>query len=185
MPIVIGAKQQSNFTDPIGLLTDCHRRIERFLSVLLKVSTEVHGGPLNGDQRTSLETALRYFHEAAPKHTADEEQSLFPRLRQMDRAEVKQMLARVDALEQDHVRAGENHAEVHRLGQKWLAAGMLPTADAGRFSVLLEELSNLYRAHIAVEEDEVFPLADQSLSAPERQAIGGEMAERRGLSRMG
>ena len=28
----------------------------------------------------SLESALRYFREAAPKHTADEAQSVFPRL---------------------------------------------------------------------------------------------------------
>jgi hemerythrin-like domain-containing protein len=93
MPIVIGAKPESNFTNPIGLLTDCHRRIERFLSVLLQVSTTARGGELTLEQRTALETALRYFHDAAPKHTADEEQSLFPRLRQMDRPEVKEMLA--------------------------------------------------------------------------------------------
>ena len=30
MPIVIGAKRESGFTDPIGMLGDCHRRIDRF-----------------------------------------------------------------------------------------------------------------------------------------------------------
>ena len=35
------------------------------------------------ETRVALESALRYFREAAPKHTADEEESLFPRLRQM------------------------------------------------------------------------------------------------------
>jgi len=29
MPIAIGAKPRSTFTDPIGLLTDCHRRMEK------------------------------------------------------------------------------------------------------------------------------------------------------------
>jgi hypothetical protein len=33
MPIVIGAKRESDFTDPIGMLSDCHRRIEMFLNV--------------------------------------------------------------------------------------------------------------------------------------------------------
>ena len=33
MPIVIGAKRESDFTDPIGMLGDCHRRIEMFLNV--------------------------------------------------------------------------------------------------------------------------------------------------------
>lgn len=39
MPIVIGAKRESDFTDPIGMLGDCHRRIERFLNVLLTIAT--------------------------------------------------------------------------------------------------------------------------------------------------
>jgi hypothetical protein len=43
MPIVIGAKPESSFKNPIGLLNDCHRRIERFLSVLVRVTAEAHG----------------------------------------------------------------------------------------------------------------------------------------------
>jgi hypothetical protein len=91
----------------------------------------------------------------------------------------------VEALEQDHVRAGENHGEVDRLGHEWLSAGTLPPGAADRLSSLLAELSDLYRAHIAVEEQAVFPLADRSLTAPERVAIGVEMAARRGLSPLG
>ena len=72
MPIVIGAKRESDFTDPIGMLGDCHRRMERFLNVLVRLAEQVHGGALNEDQRGALETALRYFRAAAPKHTADD-----------------------------------------------------------------------------------------------------------------
>jgi hemerythrin-like domain-containing protein len=80
MPIVIGAKRESDFSDPIGMLGDCHRRIERFLNALLTVATSAKGGPLTSEQQTALAASLRYFLEAAPKHTADEEESLFPRL---------------------------------------------------------------------------------------------------------
>jgi hypothetical protein len=83
MPVVIVAKSQNSFADPIGLLKHCSPRIERFLPVLVQVSGRVS---LTVDQRGSLEKALRYFHEAAPKHTADEEKSLFLRLRSMERA---------------------------------------------------------------------------------------------------
>jgi len=34
MAIQIGAKPDSGFDDPIGMLKDCHRRIERFLGIL-------------------------------------------------------------------------------------------------------------------------------------------------------
>jgi hemerythrin-like domain-containing protein len=182
MPVVIGAKPQANFTDPIGLLTDCHRRIERFLTVLVQVAEQAAGGPLTAEQRTALDTALRYFREAAPKHTAGEEETLFPRLRQSERPEVQEVLSRVESLERDHARANESHAEVDRLGQEWLSAGTLRSADAARVSLLLAELAELYRGHIAVEEEQVFPIAGRVLDARERQAIAGEMAARRGLA---
>lgn len=185
MPIVIGGKRESSFADPIGLLTDCHRRIERFLSVLAQVSAQARGGLLTGEQRTALETALRYFREAAPKHTADEEQTLFPRLRSLDRPEAKAVLASVDALEEQHTQAEQSHAEVDRLGSAWLEAGSLPPADAARLSALLAGLADLYRGHISVEEGQVFPAAAALLGKAEREAIGGEMAARRGLPQRG
>ena len=81
MPVQIGAKAH-NFSDPTGLLSDCHRRIETFLRTLEGVAS-VADRPSTEEARAALESALRYFREAAPKHTADEEDSLFPRLRQM------------------------------------------------------------------------------------------------------
>ncbi len=181
MPVLIGAKPESGFRDPIGLLTDCHRRVERFLSVLVQAEAQAHGGSLTGEQRTALETALRYFREAAPKHTADEEESLFPRLRALGLPELHAVLERVEALQRDHEAAQKNHAEVDRLGQAWLAAGTLQQTDAARFSQLVIELTELYRSHIDVEEREVFPAAVAVLGKPQREAVGAEMAARRGL----
>jgi hemerythrin-like domain-containing protein len=181
MPIQIGAKPESNFTDPIGLLTDCHRRIERFLSVIAQIAAGAPGGPLGDEQQRALDTALRYFREAAPKHAADEEETLFPRMRRMDSSDVRAVLARVDALEADHQRADRAHAEVDRLGNAWLQDGSLAAGDASRLAELMQELQELYRAHIAVEEGEVFPAAARSLEPAERAAAGQEMAARRGL----
>jgi hemerythrin-like domain-containing protein len=179
MPIVIGAKPESSFRDPIGLLTDCHRRIERFLSVLAQVGAEAQGRPLTSEQRTALETALRYFREAAPKHTADEEGTLFPRLRLLDRPEVTAVLAKLNSLESDHARADKSHAEVEGLGQAWLASGSLSPAQAARFCTLVTELVDLYRDHIVVEERELFPVAAAVFGKPDLEAMGGEMSARR------
>ncbi len=181
MPVLIGAKPESTFEDPIGLLGDCHRRIERFLSILVRVTAEVCGNPLSDEQRTAFETALKYFREAAPKHSADEEESLFPRLRGMKLPELQALHSKLDQLEEDHACAEKAHDEVERLGGLWLEAGSLTPEQASLLSSLLEEVSELYRGHIAVEEGEVFPLAEAVLSAPERKAIGMEMALRRGL----
>jgi hemerythrin-like domain-containing protein len=178
MPITIGAKRESDFTDPIGMLGDCHRRIERFLNVLVTVAARERGGPLTEEHRLALTTSLRYFREAAPKHTADEEESLFPRLRQLDSAEA--IMRRIDSLEQDHECAQAAHDEVDRLGQLWLANGRLSPEEASRLSTVLEQLAQLYRHHIAIEDTEVFPFAASALPVSDRKSVGAEMAARRG-----
>ena len=66
MPIVIGAKRESDFADPIGMLGDCHRRIERFLNALLTVATGAKGGPLTNEQQAALATSLHYFLRRLP-----------------------------------------------------------------------------------------------------------------------
>ena len=181
MPITIGAKRESDFTDPIGMLADCHRRIERFLNVLVVMAARGKEGPLTEQHRTALATSLRYFREAAPKHTADEEESLFPRLRRIDPARTRAILARIDCLEQDHECAGKVHDEVDRLGQLWLTRGQLSPTEASRLSTLLDQLATLYRSHIAIEDKEVFPFAASMLGPSDCKSVGAEMAARRGV----
>ena len=76
-----GPETQAGFDEPLRLLSDCHRRTEHFLGILLKVAREQLGGQLNQEYRRALEAAMQYFKNAAPRHRADEEQSLFARLR--------------------------------------------------------------------------------------------------------
>ena len=182
MPIVIGAKRESDFGDPIGMLGDCHRRIERFLNALLTVATGAKGGPLTNEQQAALSTGLRYFREAAPKHTADEEESLFPRLSRLAHPDLQPLLAKIDSLQQDHECAERSHREVDRLGQLWLAIGKLSPQDAETLATVLTQLTALYRRHIAMEDTEVFPFAAQALASSDRHAMGAEMAARRGLA---
>jgi hypothetical protein len=100
MPVQIGAKVR-NFSDPTGLLSDCHRHIEMFLRSLERVASVIDR-PLIEEARAALESALRYFREAAPKHTADEEESLFPRLRQMRNPNVESAIQNLELLEDEH-----------------------------------------------------------------------------------
>src|SRR5437016_13477597 len=118
MPVQIGARSHA-FTEPLGLLSDCHRRIEMFLGSLSAIA-KLSGAPLNEEGRRALDNALRYFREAAPKHTADEEQSLFPRLRELHSEEIETVFSNLQELESDHQWAESLHAEVDRLGEKYL-----------------------------------------------------------------
>jgi hemerythrin-like domain-containing protein len=180
MPITIGAKQESNFDDPIGLLGDCHRRIERFLSTLIAVADQARGARLNHDQRTALETSLRYFREAAPRHTADEEESLFPYLCRTWKVE-RAILAEIAALKEDHEEASMYHRQIDRIGSRWLIEGELKAVELEALTIGLTALSALYRRHIKFEDDVIFPLATRVLSDSEKAQVGCEMASRRGL----
>lgn len=181
MPITIGNKKESDFTNPLGLLSDCHRRIEQFLGVLIKVTSQARGARLNEDQRNGLEVALRYFREAAPKHTRDEEESLFPRMMASSDARAWSAISLLDELNADHVRADADHSEVEALGRRWLSEGVLSIESTDRLSEVLEHLRSTYQKHIAVEDNEVFPLAGQILSNDDLAAVGREMATRRSI----
>jgi hemerythrin-like domain-containing protein len=178
--IQIGQKSSPTFQQPLALLSDCHRRVESFLRALILVTEQADGGPLNENQREALETALRYFREAAPKHTSDEEDSLFPRLRQVNDPAVVSALEKIDRLEADHKTAKIHHDTCERLGQKWLAEGKLNIAETRSLHAALKQLHSIYESHIAVEDNEIFPLAGKHLDSRTLRNIGSEMAGRRG-----
>jgi hemerythrin-like domain-containing protein len=179
MPVQIGAKTH-NFNDPTGMLSDCHRRIEMFMRSLEGVAKVIDGPPTQ-DVRQALETALRYFHEAAPKHTADEEESLFPRLRQLQSPEIQGAFSKLEELEGEHRWAEPLHARVESLGVEYLTRGQLSPVQVEAFRSAVAELSAMYKRHIAVEDESLFPVAAKALSQDDKQAIAAEMAKRRAV----
>ena len=177
MPVQIGCKTHS-FSEPTALLSDCHRRIEMFLGSLQRVAG-LTDRPLNNESQQALEAALRYFREAAPKHTADEEESLFPRLRQMNNPELESAIRKLEPLEHDHRRADTLHAEVDRLGRACLHRGALSADESRRFREAILALMDIYKEHIRIEDEDVFPAAGKMLTPSDKAAIAGEMAARR------
>lgn len=180
MPVVLNARPDHGFDEPLGLMADCHRRIERFLNGLARLAQEAEL-PLPEGRRGPLETALRYFREAAPRHTADEEESLFPRLLASGDERARAAAEAMRRLQEQHAEADRLHREVDRLGQAWLGRGRLSADEAAELRSMLARLATLYEEHIAVEEHCVFPLAASVLEESDLRAIGEEMAVRRGL----
>jgi hemerythrin-like domain-containing protein len=179
MPVTIGAPPQAGFDQPLKLLQDCHRRIENFLDLLQRVVASATDAELDLEHRSALERALEYFRDAAPKHTQDEDLSLFPRLRHAGGAEARAALRCVESLESDHIRAAGLHTQVDLRGQQWLQAGRLPASARQELRLWLEELRVLYHDHIQVEESRIFPLAGKILTANALISLGQEMRARR------
>jgi hemerythrin-like domain-containing protein len=174
--IQIGAKPDSGFDDPIGMLTDCHRRIEHFLNILFVVAGRAQRRSLTVEETAAIHAALQYFRVGGERHTADEEKSLFPRIRTELGSGISEELER---LEDDHDSAAGLHAAVETLYLKWISEGSLNEFDTQQLVSGTESLRKLYEAHIQVEERFVFPRAAQLLDGETVQAMGREFRARR------
>lgn len=179
MALQLGQTLQPDFDRPLDLMMDCHRRIEHFLGLLFKVVGATCGTALDGKHRQALQTSLDYFAEAAPRHTEDEEQSLFPRMRQSDDPRVRNALNAIESLETDHFQAKEAHARVDALGRCWLQDNRLSAEQLDALRQLLTGLQQTYASHIEVEDKQIFPLAGQVLNDAHLEAVGREMQHRR------
>jgi hemerythrin-like domain-containing protein len=176
MAIQIGAKPDSGFDDPIGMLIDCHRRIERFLHVLCVVANRARNRALTDEEAAAVQSALQYFSAGGLRHTADEEDFLFPRLRVSSATDP---VAELGRLESDHRQANELHAMVDTSYSEWIAAGHLSPEDELRLRSGTEQLKHLYQEHIQVEEKIVFPRAAEMLNPQAIAAMGQEFHARR------
>jgi len=173
MVVQIGAQLDSGFDDPIGMLKDCHRRIEQFLRVLVVAAERAQGRELTEEEGAAVQSALDYFRGGGLRHTADEEDSLFPRLR--EQAEIVEL----GSLESEHQAAGHLHEVIEGLYVAWMKMGRLERDEGQRLLRVTRQLAELYEAHIRVEEEIVFPRARTVFDSDTVAAMGREFKARR------
>ena len=158
---------------PLARLTACHRRVEQRLETLARA-----GARFSSDRDEALrviDACLHFFDTNGVLHTADEEESLFPRLLPLL---VPERRAVVEGLEQDHETARRLHAE---LTVASAALHQSPEGEAGlaAFRNCVSRLDTLYRRHIGIEDAEVAGFARRHLTNADLAAIGAEMSQRR------
>jgi hemerythrin-like domain-containing protein len=88
-------------------------------------------------------------------------------------------MAEMDRLERDHKKAQGLHDEVDHIGTRWLTQATISAEERQRFRAAVDALEEIYRKHIELEDQEVFPIAARVLSAEEQREVGLEMARRR------
>lgn len=150
---------------PIDHLQACHRRIEQRLDALVKAADY-----LTADPASATEAIARSFHfldTSGALHTADEEESLFPRLAPLL---APSEAAFVDSLESQHREIELAYADL-----KARAAAM----PAASYRELAERLREMYRQHIHAEDEVLMALAKRLLAAPDIEQIAAEMKTRR------
>jgi hemerythrin-like domain-containing protein len=100
-------------------------------------------------------------------------------LRERGGAAGEDALAAIKELESQHRTAEPLHAELDELVRCPPRDGSADGKDLNRFSAAVAELTSLYRPHIQLENNFVFPVAARILQGIEIQALGEEMRPRR------
>jgi iron-sulfur cluster repair protein YtfE (RIC family) len=161
--------------DAVDLLLDCHRRIRHFTEVAARLA--VAGDAPAAEIAEAASRVLRYFTVALPKHSADEDESIAPRLAAL--ALPEQVRAAVDTMTRQHVTL---HEVLGELAPHWRAVGADPgrlPEHAGEMERLVSRLGALWGMHLAMEETVVFPEVRRALTPEALGEIAAEMRARR------
>lgn len=160
--------------DAVDLLLGCHRRIRHFTSLAVALC-QAAAPP--GQMAAAAAAVYRYYHQALPLHEADENLSVYPRLRA---AAPPQALAEANqAMLDQHM---EIDRIVARLLPQWRAMAEGDAAVAAASAADAGHLQAAWDEHLELEERLVFPALRTWLGAPDREAIRREMAERRRIA---
>lgn len=170
----------SSYEQPFELLDACHERVERSLQLLMRLHHHLGTAGLDDQARDASRDVRRYFDIAAPLHHDDEERHVFPRLEQTGLAP---LLDLCDRLRDDHLRIAAQWAVLGTLliQIEDRPDGPVPTAMLDVLGRAAEAFVALHDDHVRLERDQAFPSAREGLTEDERQAMGEEMAARRGL----
>lgn len=163
----------ASFAEPLALLQACHDKVRRFAGLTLLIDAHLGRHGADAQAADAAADVLRYFDLAAPLHHADEEEDLFPALRELGDA---YLLRSMDALETEH----RDLERLWRAVRPWLVAvaeGGVPVRPAE-----LADFARRYPAHADREEAEVYPQAHR-LGADSLAALGRAMEARRGAAR--
>jgi len=166
-----------DFSDPLGLLAACHGRIEAQCATLLRLAEHLRQHGVDDQARQAAVKILKYFNSAGKHHHEDEERDLFPVLAQIATAEdCTSFLKLISELRNEHL----------KMELAWQALADMLNKISTNQHVNSDELPvvhfvELYRSHIAKEDQDLFSYARQKLSAAQLATLGRNMAERRNV----
>ena len=150
-----------------------HRRLEERMVELQRAAEAIVRERAGGGEAEQVDAVLAFLERSAARHESDEEESLFPRLRQHG-----ELVSLMSDLAQEHDHHRHLVAQLRALRSGWSPEG--PDAgDGAALAIAANELARAYRSHIEREERELMPMARDRLTATERTQVGLEMERRR------
>lgn len=168
------ATPKSKTEDAVDLLTGCHDRIRHFTDAAVRLA-HAQGATANDISQTAARVH-RYYTVSLPLHEADEEDTLRPRLTAIADERMSHAL----------VAMHEQHQAIDELLERLLPLLVLVKANpdtlhavAAEMCSITKALDEVFRAHLQMEEEVIFPAIRASLPEEVRGAMVDEMRTRR------
>lgn len=173
MNSLLGNTTAPTFDDPLEMLRTCHGRIEAQCFTLTRLSEHLSKHGCDEQAVQAARAIVRYFDTAGQHHHQDEELDLFPRLIATHDQMVTSLITRL-LQEHQQMEAAWNN----------LRPLLLAIAEDHKASLdihIAQHFVDIYATHIETENGTLLPLAQTLLNAEQLQAIGLNMAVRRGV----
>jgi len=173
MNSLLGNTTAPTFDDPLEMLRACHGRIEAQCFTLTRLSEHLSKHGCDEQAVQAARAIVRYFDTAGQHHHQDEELDLFPRLIATHDQMVTSLITRL-LQEHQQMEAAWNN----------LRPLLLAIAEDHKASLdihIAQHFVDIYATHIETENGTLLPLAQTLLNAEQLQAIGLNMAVRRGV----
>jgi iron-sulfur cluster repair protein YtfE (RIC family) len=165
---------QSKTEDAVDLLTGCHDRIRYFTGAAVRLAHAQ--GASADDIRQTAAGVHRYYTVSLPLHEADEEDTLRPRLGAIADEKVKHALAAMH----------DQHQAIDELLERLLPLLVLVKGNpenlhavAGEMCSITGALEDVFRGHLQMEEEVIFPAIRVALPESARAQMLHEMRARR------
>jgi hemerythrin-like domain-containing protein len=168
--------EKTTLDHPLEHLTACHRRIEDRLATLERVIPHLESR--REEALAAIHGSLRFFDTNGSWHTADEEESLFPRMSALMSEEERGF---VDTLSAEHQEAENVYHALKQTVSALKKENPCQPETMEEYKTLCGRLCSIYRAHIQAEDARIPEMGHRLLGEEALEQISQEMKLRRGL----
>ncbi len=182
MDLIDFRRPAGGFANALHLWLACHDRFERVIALIERLADHVDRHGPDAAAGITAREVRRFFEEAMPRHHADEEQDLFPRVLQRARQARRngESATAARAIE----RLGADHGAIDALwrGMRELLGAIELEQARPPDRALIKRFVDAQIEHHRVEDQIICPLAQRVLTPSDLDALGGSLAARRGLA---
>lgn len=173
MVIFPSSTAASSFDEPLAMLQACHGRIQAQCATLEKLYWYLSEQGSDQQTQQTASAILRYFDTAGQLHHQDEEQDLFPLLLATNNITIHKLIARLLA----------QHVELNVIwcNLRLILCNIVVGVVEGLDKAIFDNFIVLNQTHIALENNQLLPLAKVLLTSSQVEHLGNRMSSRRGL----